>query len=142
MYRCIWMCGCICLYIYVCGCVCICLGFLLFICIKRKCVLKRIHKVVGHHMYVIVFWCVVHMTIFKIRIVWIWVSFGYLFRYLFFCVEDLVCFFGVGVNVSIYVASCGCECKCLCCFVWVFHVDIMFICFLKKFNIIQIWISN
>ncbi len=35
----------VCIYMYV--------GFLLFICIKRKCVLKRIYKVVCYHMYVI-----------------------------------------------------------------------------------------
>jgi hypothetical protein len=61
------------------------------------------------------------MTILKIRINWIWVS----FEYLFFCVEDLICFFCVGVNVNVYVVSCGC-------FVCVFCVDFFF------FNLLQI----
>jgi branched-subunit amino acid transport protein AzlD len=49
----VWMCGCIHLYIYVCGHVCICLCFLLFNMYKKKVCVKKIHKVVGHHMSVI-----------------------------------------------------------------------------------------
>jgi len=40
------------LYMYVDVCAFVCV-FLLFICLKNKCVLKIIHKVVSHHMYVI-----------------------------------------------------------------------------------------
>jgi len=56
--------------VYVCGCVRVCLSFLLFICIKRKCVLKRIHKVQNKN-------CL------DMGYVWIFV----------FCVEGLVFFF-------------------------------------------------
>jgi hypothetical protein len=38
-----------------------------------------------------------------------------------------VFFFVWGVSVNVYVASCGC-------FVCVFHVDIMFVCFLNLFQ--------
>ncbi len=47
---CLYMFVCIYMYVDVCEFVCV---FLLFIRIKRKCGLKRIHKVVGHKMYVI-----------------------------------------------------------------------------------------
>jgi hypothetical protein len=59
----------------------------------------------------------VHMTIFKIKIIWI----------LFFCAKNLLLFLGVGVHVSVYVVSCVCFVLILCLYV-----------FKKKFNIIQI----
>jgi hypothetical protein len=55
MYGCVVIYDCIYMYVNVYLC------FLLFICIKIKCVLKRIHKIVCHHIYVIdIFVCGTH----------------------------------------------------------------------------------
>jgi hypothetical protein len=78
----VWMCGCICLYIYMYVDVCSRLFlFFIFYIYKTKCVLERIHKVIGHHMYVInIFVCGTHFSA-------------------FFCAS---------VGASVYVASCEC----------------------------------
>jgi hypothetical protein len=105
---------------YVDVCVCL-LIFLLFICMKRKCVLKIIHKVVSHHMYVInILVCGTYDNFqnknhLDMGFVWIFV-----WIFIIFC--GLNVFFCASVNVSVYVVSCGC-------FVCLFRVDIMFVCF-------------
>ncbi len=93
----VWMCGFICLYIYECGHVCICLCFLLFICIKKN-VLKRIHKVVGHHMYIIHnLVCGTYdnfQNMNRLDMVFVWI-------FVFLC-ETLNVFFCTGMNVNVY----------------------------------------
>jgi hypothetical protein len=113
MYRCVCMYGCmvvcVCIYMYVDMCAFVCVLYWLYVYIKN--VLKIIHKVVSHHMYIIdILVCGTydnfqdknHLDI------------------CFFHVEDFVCFFCASVNVSVYVTLCEC-------FVCVFYVDIMFI---------------
>jgi hypothetical protein len=66
----------VCVCIYICGCVfvCVCV-FLLFICITKNCVLKRMYKVVGYHIHVChEYFGVLHITIFNIIITWMCVE--------------------------------------------------------------------
>ncbi len=85
------------LYIDVCGHVCICLCFLLFICIEKMCVLKRIHKVQDNF--------------FGYGYIWIFASFVWRAYYLFFyeCECRCLCWFVWVLHVSV-----SCEC-----FVWI-----------------------
>ncbi len=50
---------------------------------------------------------------------------GFIWIFIFWCGGVSVFFFCVDLNVNVYVVSCEC-------FVCVFHVDIMFVCFEKK----------
>jgi len=104
-----------CVVIYVCiicmwMCVCLFVFFIIYM-YKKQCVLKIIHKVVNHQMYVIdILVCGTYDNFqdknhLDMGFVWIFVCI-----FVFLC-ERLCVFF-----------VCRCECKCLCCFVWVFHV--------------------
>ncbi len=86
MYMYVWMCSCICcIYMYVDMCAFSCV-FLLFICIKKMCVLKKIHKVRDKNCLDICF----------------------------FCVEDLLSFFLVSVSISVYVGLYECFMRVVC----------------------------
>ncbi len=94
--------------------------------------LKRIYKVVSHHMYVKDIWCVVHMTIFSVIIIWMCVekiTWSCRWRHMY-VIDILVC----GTYFNVFFLW-GCECKCLYCFVWVFHVDVLCGCFLWMFHV-------
>jgi len=119
----VWMCGCICLYTYVCGPVCICLCFLLFICILRKCVLKKIHKVVCLDMYFIDILVCGTCDNFQNKNI---LDMGFVGIF-FFLVKDLM-FFCADVNVNVYVASCVC-------FVWILCLCVFFNFFQYNSNI-------
>ncbi len=93
------------LYIYVCGHVCICLCFLLFICIKKMCVLKRIHKVqdnfFGYGLHLdICFFCVEGLLLFFYE-----------------CECRCLCWFVWVLHVSV---SCECFVWILCLYVYKF----------------------
>jgi len=114
------------MFVYICMWMCVCLFvFFIIYMYKKKCVLKIIHKVVNHQMYIIGILVCGTYDNFQDKnhldrgFVWIFVCI-----FVFLC-EGLCVFF-----------VCRCECKCLCCFVWVFHVNIMFVClFIYQYNL-------
>jgi hypothetical protein len=98
-------------------------------------VLKRIHKVVSHHIYVIdILVCGTYDNFqgnnhSDMGFVWIFV-----------CIFIFLC------GLSVFFV-CKCECKCLCCFVWVgscvcFMWILCLYVFNFFFNIVQLWIST